>query len=127
MNYGFIKKIDLSFDDALVKVTDELKKEGFGILTTIDAQEKFKEKLNIDFPKYKILGACNPAMAHKAISTEWNVGLLLPCNVIVYEKENSVWVGIIKPSQAMAMVENDELKEIAAEVEAKLKTVFEGI
>ncbi|NOR16179.1 DUF302 domain-containing protein [candidate division WOR-3 bacterium] len=127
MNYGFIKKIDLSFDDALVKVTDELKKEGFGILTTIDAQEKFKEKLNIDFPKYKILGACNPAMAHKAISMEWNVGLLLPCNVIVYEKENSVWVGIIKPSQAMAMVENDELKEIAAEVEAKLKTVFEGI
>ncbi len=127
MNYGFIKKIDLSFDDALVKVTDELKKEGFGILTTIDAQEKFKEKLNIDFPKYKILGACNPAMAHKAISMEWNVGLLLPCNVIVYEKENSVWVGIIKPSQAMAMVENDELKEIAAEVEAKLKKVFEGI
>jgi len=127
MNYGFIKKIDLSFDDALVKVTDELKKEGFGILTTIDAQEKFKEKLNIDFPKYKILGACNPAMAHKAISMEWNVGLLLPCNVIVYEKENSVWVGIIKPSQAMAMVENDELKEIAAEVEAKLKTVFESI
>ncbi len=127
MNYGFIKKIDLSFDDALVKVTEELKKEGFGILTTIDAQEKFKEKLNIDFPKYKILGACNPAMAHKAISMEWNVGLLLPCNVIVYEKENSVWVGIIKPSQAMAMVENDELKEIAAEVEAKLKTVFEGI
>lgn len=127
MNYGFIKKIDLSFDDALVKVTDELKKEGFGILTTIDAQEKFKEKLNIDFPKYQILGACNPAMAHKAISMEWNVGLLLPCNVIVYEKENSVWVGIIKPSQAMAMVENDELKEIAAEVEAKLKTVFEGI
>lgn len=127
MNYGFIKKIDLSFDVALVKVTDELKKEGFGILTTIDAQEKFKEKLNIDFPKYKILGACNPAMAHKAISMEWNVGLLLPCNVIVYEKENSVWVGIIKPSQAMAMVENDELKEIAVEVEAKLKTVFEGI
>ncbi|TET95229.1 MAG: DUF302 domain-containing protein [Desulfobacteraceae bacterium] len=127
MNYGFIKKIDLAFDDALVKVTDELKKEGFGILTTIDAQEKFKEKLNIDFPKYKILGACNPAMAHKAISMEWNVGLLLPCNVIVYEKENSVWVGIIKPSQAMAMVENEELKEIAAEVEAKLKKVFEGI
>lgn len=127
MNYGFIKKIDLSFDDALLKVTEELKKEGFGILTTIDAQEKFKEKLNIDFPKYKILGACNPAMAHKAISAEWNIGLLLPCNVIVYEKENSVWVGIIKPSQAMAMVENDELKEIAAEVEAKLKTVFEGI
>ena len=127
MNYGFIKKIDLSFDDALVKVTDELKKEGFGILTTIDAQEKFKEKLNIDFPKYQILGACNPAMAHKTISTEWDIGLLLPCNVIVYEKEDSVWVGIIKPSQAMAMIENDKLKEIAAEVEAKLKIVFEKI
>lgn len=127
MNYGFIKKIDLAFDDAITKVTEELKKEGFGILTTIDAQEKFKEKLNIDFPKYKILGACNPAMAHKSISAEWNIGLLLPCNVIVYEKEGSVWVGIIKPSQAMAVVKNDQLREIATEVEAKLKKVFESI
>jgi uncharacterized protein (DUF302 family) len=127
MNYGFIKKIDLAFDDAITKVKEELKKEGFGILTKIDVQAKFKEKLNIDFPKYQILGACNPQMAHKSISAEWNIGLLLPCNVIVYEKDNSVWVGIIKPNQAMAMVKNDQLREMATEVEAKLKKVFESI
>lgn len=127
MNYGFIKKIDLAFDDAITKVTEELKKKGFGILTKIDVQAKFKEKLNIDFPKYQILGACNPQMAHKSISAEWNIGLLLPCNVIVYEKDNSVWVGIIKPNQAMAMVKNDQLREMATEVEAKLKKVFESI
>jgi len=127
MNYGFVKKVDVLFDDALTKVKEELKKEGFGILTTIDVQAKFKEKLNIDFPKYQILGACNPAMAHKSISTEWNIGLLLPCNVIVYEKEGSVWVGIIKPTQAMASVESEKLRDIAVEVEAKLKSVFERL
>ncbi len=127
MDYGFVKKINLSFDNALSKVEDELKKEGFKILTQIDVQEKFKEKLNIEFPKYLILGACNPKMAHKAISTEWDIGLLLPCNVIVYEKENSVWVGIMKPTQAMAGIKNDVLKDIALEVETKLKRVFENI
>lgn len=124
MVYGFLKKVYLPFNDALTKVKDELEKEGFGILTKIDVQEKFKEKLNIDFPKYQILGACNPKMAHQAISAERNVGLLLPCNVIVYEKESNVWVGIIRPTQAMAMIENDDLKKIAAEVEEKLKRIF---
>ncbi|UCG91270.1 MAG: DUF302 domain-containing protein [candidate division WOR-3 bacterium] len=127
MNYGFLKKVDLSFDDTLVKIEGELGKEGFKILTKIDVQAKFKEKLNIDFPKYQILGACNPAMAHKSISTEWNIGLLLPCNVIVYEKESNVWVGVIKPTQAMASVENDALGKIANEVEAKLKRVFDNM
>lgn len=127
MNYGFVKKVSLSFDDTLVKLENELKKEGFGILTRIDVQAKFKEKLNIDFPKYQILGACNPAMAYQSISTEWNVGLLLPCNVIVYEKEGSVWVGIIKPTQAMATIDNGNLREIATGVEVKLKRVFEKI
>lgn len=127
MNYGFVKRLDLSFNDAVAKVTETLKKDGFGILTTIDVKEKFKEKLNIDFPKYQILGACNPPLAHKAISAEWDIGLLLPCNVIVYEKEESVWVGIIKPTQAMAMVENEQLKQIATEVEAKFKKIFETI
>jgi uncharacterized protein (DUF302 family) len=127
MNYGFVKRLNLPFNDAVAKVTETLKKDGFGILTTIDVKEKFKEKLNIDFPKYQILGACNPPLAHKAISAEWDIGLLLPCNVIVYEKEESVWVGIIKPTQAMAMVENEQLKQIATEVEAKLKKIFETI
>lgn len=127
MNYGFIKKLNITFAEAVTKVEKELRKEGFGILTKIDVHEKFKEKLNIGFPKYLILGACNPKMAHKAISIEWNIGLLLPCNVIMYEKEGSVWLGIIKPSQAMAMVKNDRLKEHASNVEAKLKKVFENI
>jgi uncharacterized protein (DUF302 family) len=127
MKYGFLKRLNLPFTDAVAYVTEALKKEGFGILTKIDVQEKFKEKLDIDFPKYHILGACNPPLAHKAISAEWDIGLLLPCNVIVYEKEGSVWVGIIKPTQAMALIENEQLKNIATEVEAKLKKVFEYI
>jgi uncharacterized protein (DUF302 family) len=127
MVYGFLKKIYLSFDDALAKVKDELEKEGFGILTKIDVQEKFKEKLNIDFPKYQILGACNPKMAHRSISAEWNIGLLLPCNVIIYEKEGNVWVGIIRPTQAMGMIEGEELRKVAIEVETKLKNVFDKL
>lgn len=127
MVYGFLKKVYLSFDDALVKVKDELEKEGFGILTKIDVQEKFKEKLNIDFPKYQILGACNPKMAHRSISAEWNIGLLLPCNVIIYEKEGNVWIGIIRPTQAMGMIEGEELRKVAIEVETKLKNVFDKL
>lgn len=127
MVYGFLKKVYLSFDDALAKVKDELEKEGFGILTKIDVQEKFKEKLNIDFPKYQILGACNPKMAHRSISAEWNIGLLLPCNVIIYEKEGNVWIGIIRPTQAMGMIEGEELRKVAIEVETKLKNVFDKL
>lgn len=127
MDYGFVKKTDLSFDDTLIKVEEELKKEGFKILTKIDVQEKFREKLNIDFPRYLILGACNPKMAHRALSAEWDIGLLLPCNVIVYEKDSSVWVGIMRPTQAMTSIENQELKKVAHEVEVKLKKVFENI
>jgi uncharacterized protein (DUF302 family) len=127
MNYGFAKETDLEFDEAMQKVEQELQKEGFKILTTIDAQAKFKEKLNIDFPRYMILGACNPKLAHKAISTEWNIGLLLPCNVIVYEKNYKVWVGIMKPTAAMSSVGNEALEDLASEVEAKLKRTFDNI
>jgi len=127
MKYGFVKATDLTFDDALDRVEKELQKEGFKILTTIDAQAKFKEKLNIDFPKYLILGACNPKLAHEAISTEWNIGLLLPCNVIVYEKDTKVWVGVMKPSEAMAIVQNDALRNLAETVESKLKRAFDEI
>lgn len=127
MKYGFIKKTDLLFDETLAKVEKELKNEGFGILTRIDVRDKFKEKLGIDFPKYQILGACNPKMAYQALNAEWNVGLLLPCNVIVYEKEGKTWVGIIKPTEAMAGIENDQLEETAQAVEEKLSRVFERI
>lgn len=127
MEYGFVKYLDLPFDKAIAKIEERLKAEGFGILTKIDVKDKFKEKLDIEFPRYLILGACNPKMAHRAISIEWDIGLLLPCNVIVYEKNQEVGVGIIKPTQAMTVVKNERLKEIATEVETKLKRVFDSI
>ncbi|HUW23130.1 MAG TPA: DUF302 domain-containing protein [bacterium] len=127
INYGFTKEVKLPFEEVIAVVTEELKKEGFGILTRIDVQEKFKEKLGIDFKKYVILGVCNPASAHKAIVAEENIGLMLPCNVIVYEKEDKTVVSIIKPTVAMRMIENEELKQIATQVETKLKNVFYSI
>lgn len=127
INYGFTKELSNSVEEVVQRVTEELKKEGFGILTTIDVQEKFKEKLNIDFKKYVILGACNPPSAHKAILTEEDIGLMLPCNVIVYEKSDKTVLSIIKPSVAMQMINNEGLKQIAEMIEAKLKKVFESI
>lgn len=127
VNYGFTKEVDVPFEEALEVVTKELRKEGFGILTKIDVQEKFKEKLGIDFRRYVILGACNPLNAHKAVLAEENIGLMLPCNVIVYERESKTAISIIRPTVAMGMIDNDELKEIARGMEAKLKKVFDSI
>lgn len=109
------------------KATNELKKEGFGILTQINISEKFKEKLGIDFQKYTILGACNPPSAHKAILAEENIGLMLPCNVIIYERQNQTVVSIVKPTVAMKMIGNVELEQIATTIEKKLKKVFDAI
>lgn len=127
ITYGFKKESSLPFQKAEAVVTEELKKQGFGILTRIDVKEKFKEKLGIDFPNYVILGACNPPYAHKAIQAEEDIGLLLPCNVVVYEKEGKTILVIIKPSTAMGMVDNPGLKQTALEVETKLKQVFDSI
>jgi len=125
--YGFTKTLDEPFDSVMERTKQELQKEGFGILTSIDVREKFKEKLGIDFRKYVILGACNPPSAHQAITIEENIGLLLPCNVIVYEKDDKTVVSIIKPSVAMNMIQNEQLLEVARKVEQKLKKVFESI
>jgi len=127
IGYGFMKELNMPFKRAIEMVTEELKKEGFGILTQIDVKEKFKEKLNIDFKKYVILGACNPPSAYKAIKAEETIGLMLPCNVIVYEKDDKTVVGIIKPSTAMSMIENEKLKVVAQNVEEKLKKVYESL
>ncbi|MDT8286190.1 MAG: DUF302 domain-containing protein [Elusimicrobiales bacterium] len=127
INYGFVKELEMSFDEAVAAVTEALKKEGFGVLTTIDMGAKFKEKLNVDFGKYVILGACSPANALKAVTAEENIGLLLPCNVIVYDKGGRTAVGIVRPAVAMAMVDNPELKPLAQEVESKLKKVFDSL
>ncbi len=127
ISYGFKKQIGLSFPQAVETVTQELKKEGFGILTTIDVKAKFREKLGMDFPDYLILGACNPDLAHRAILEEEDIGLLLPCNVVIYEKDGKTVLDVIKPSTAMGMVDNPGLKETATEVEAKLKKVFDAV
>lgn len=125
--YGFSKETDIPFEEAIEVISEELKKEGFGILTKIDVPAKLKEKLNIDFKKYMILGACHPLSAYKAILAEEDIGLMLPCNVVVYEKENKTVISIIRPTAAMEMINNKELKQIAEEVEKKLKKVFDSI
>lgn len=127
INYGFTKEIDTSFEETVDNATNELKKEGFGILTQINVTEKFAEKLEIDFKKYIILGACNPPSAHKAILAEENIGLMLPCNVVIYEKQDKTVVSIIKPTVAMKMIGNVELEQIATTIEEKLKLVFDAI
>jgi len=127
IKYGFTKEVDVPFEEVIELVSEELKKEGFGILTKIDVRGKFKEKLGIDFKKYMILGACNPLSANKAILAEENIGLMLPCNVIVYEKEKKTAISIIKPTIAMKMIDNEELKEVAEDIETRLKRVIDAI
>jgi uncharacterized protein (DUF302 family) len=127
INYGFSRELDAGFERAVEQITEKLEKAGFGVLTTIDVKEKFKQKLGIDFKKYVILGACNPASAHKAIEAEENIGLMLPCNVIVYEEGDHVVISAIKPTVAMQMIDNAELNKIASDVEAKIRQVMDSI
>jgi uncharacterized protein (DUF302 family) len=118
----------MSFNDAVNRVTDELKKEGFGVLTDIDVQMTLKQKLDVDFRKYRILGACNPQFAYKALKAESRIGTMLPCNVIVQETEqNKIEVSAIDPIASMQSIENSELKDIAHQVQAKLKKVVERL
>jgi uncharacterized protein (DUF302 family) len=127
MRYGFSKELNLSVDKAIEVTTDHLKQEGFGVLTRIDIHDKIKEKLGLDFKKYVILGACNPPYAHKALVEEEHIGLLLPCNVVLYEKDDKTVLSVIKPTVAMSMIENETLKKIAIEIEAKLQRAFDKI
>jgi uncharacterized protein (DUF302 family) len=126
MSYYFSKKLSVSFDDAVEKVRDRLKKEGFGILTDIDVKETLKKKLDVDFRKYRILGACNPTFAYKALQAEDKIGTMLPCNVIVQEIEDgTVEIAAIDPIASMQAIRNQSLGEIARQVQAKLKKVIE--
>jgi uncharacterized protein (DUF302 family) len=127
INYGFTKELHVGFEQALDKVKDKLKQAGFGIVSEINLSDKFKEKLGIDYKKYMILGACQPASARKAIEAEENIGLFLPCNVILYEKGDHVAVSAIKPTIAMKMINNTKLTEIAEDVESKLKQVIDSL
>ena len=128
MSYYFNKILNLSFDEAIARVTEELKKEGFGILTDIDVKATLKKKLDVEFRKYRILGACNPPFAYKALQTEDKIGTMLPCNVIVQEiSDGQIEVTAIDPLASMQAIENTALKLIAAEISNKLKTVIDKV
>ncbi len=127
MKYGFSKTVDLPYEKAIERITEELKKEGFGVLTEIDVKETLKKKLNVDFKKYKILGACNPPIAHKALLAEEELGLLLPCNVIVYEKEGKSVVSVFNPLIMTQIIEKEGFGEIAEEVRSKLTRALDAV
>ena len=128
MSYYFSKILQISFDAAVAKAVEELKKEGFGILTEIDVKETLKKKLNVDFRKYKILGACNPPFAYQALQSEDKVGLMLPCNVIVQETaDGKTEVSAIDPIASMQAIDNPKLREVAEQIQAKLKKVINNL
>ena len=128
MSYYFTKELNISFDDAIAKVTEELKKEGFGILTDIDVKATLKKKLDVDFRPYRILGACNPPFAFQALQTEDKIGTMLPCNVVVQEKAlGKVEVTSIDPVASMAAVDNPRLRTVGEQIRAKLKRVIDNM
>lgn len=127
MNYSIKKQVDFSFTDTLKRVKELLVKEGFGVLTEIDVKATLKNKIDVDWSNYIILGVCNPTLAYKALQAEKEIGLFLPCNVIVYEDSGNVFVSAIMPSVAMEMIENKSLMKIAKIAEEKLKKVIENL
>ena len=128
MSYHFSKTLDLSFDQAITRVTAALKAEGFGVLTDIDVAATMKAKLGADFRPYRILGACNPKLAHRALELEDKIGTMLPCNVIVQEHEGGrVEVSAVDPAASMQAIENPGLADVAQEVQGRLKHVVESL
>lgn len=127
--YGFSRTVDLSFDEAIEKARAALKEEGFGVLCEIDIKDKLKEKLNVDFRRYTILGACNPPLAYKTLQEELNIGLLLPCNVVVYEEESGKSVIAAVDAKAMLSVvgANATLNQVASEVNERLQRVISSL
>jgi uncharacterized protein (DUF302 family) len=117
----------ISFEEAIQRVKDALKKEDFGVLTEIDIQATLKKKLNEDFRPYRILGACNPPFAYKALLAEDKIGTMLPCNVIVQQKEDGIEVAAVDPVASMQAIDNEDLAEIAEEIQSKLKSVIENL
>ena len=127
MNYGISKTVSLTFGQAIEKVTEELKKEGFGVLTTIDMKETLHKKLGVEIGRYTILGACNPQFANRSLEIEQEIGLLLPCNVIVYEKDDAVTVSAFDPGIIGAVVNNPAIQPVAAEVRERLQRVIAAV
>jgi len=128
MSYYIGKTVELSFDRAIARVTEELKNEGFGILTEIDVQQTLKKKLDVDFRKYRILGVCNPSLAYKALQAEDKIGVMLPCNVIVQETaDGKVEVSAVDPIASMQAINNPGLRDLAEDVRGKLKKVIDHL
>ena len=128
MKYYISKKINAEFDQAVLSITESLKKEGFGVLTEINLHDKLKDKLNVDFRRYKILGACNPSYAYKALLQEDKIGTMLPCSVIVQELENNeIEIAAVDPLASMMAIENPYLAEIAGEIKEKLERAISSL
>lgn len=125
--YGIKTTLQISFDETLERVTEALKSQGFGILTEIDVKATMKKKLDVQMDNYRILGACNPPFAHKALTAEKDIGLLLPCNVIIYEKEGHTVVSAINPMEAMSVVKNEKMLPIAKQVTEKLTEAIRSL
>ena len=126
-NYGYSKKMTITFEKAIAKTKEELEKEGFGVLTEIDIKSTLKKKIDVNMDNYTILGACHPLSAYQSIQSEIEIGLMLPCNVIVYQKDAEVFVSAIKPSVAMGMIKNEDLGTVASDIELRLKTVIDSL
>jgi uncharacterized protein (DUF302 family) len=126
-DYAFRTRLDLPYEQAVERVTAALKEEGFGILTEIDVKDTLKKKLDVDFRKYVILGACNPPLAHQALNTELEIGLLLPCNVVVYEEDGGSMVSIVDPISMLGVVESPGLDPVAGEARARLERVVDAL
>lgn len=129
LNYGMRAHVDLPYDAAIERVTAALKEEGFGVLTEIDVKSTLKKKLDVDFRRYVILGACNPPLAHRALSTELEIGLMLPCNVIVYEDDDGAGstISIINPLTILGMGINPELDPVGSEADERLRRVLAAL
>jgi uncharacterized protein (DUF302 family) len=127
IEYGFTKWLDMDFESAVELVKEQLASEGLSVLTIIDIKQKLDKKLDIDFKKYMILGVCDPVNACKAIMAEENIGLMLPCNVVVYESDGGATVGVVRPTVTMQMIDNLDLKRIAKDIERRLKNVIDSM
>lgn len=127
MKLGLTKRLTLNFEETITKVTEELKKEGFGILTTIDVQNTIKQKLDKDFRKYTILGACNPQFSHEALLTDDQLGLLMPCNVVVQEKEGKTEIAIFNPALLQSFNTDEKLHRMSEELAGSIKRVLNNL
>lgn len=125
LNYGYVVPVNLPFDQTVERLEQGLKQEGFGVLCRIDIQAKLKEKLGVDFPRYIILGACNPPIAHQALQQEFNLGLLLPCNAVVYEREGRTYAGVVDAMKMLSIVGDSSMEPMAQSVNEKLRRALD--